>query len=27
VLEDFPHNKKSIYTLFSMSILNCGSVL
>ena len=27
VLEDFPHTKKSIYTLFGMSIRNCGSVL
>jgi len=27
VLEDFPHTKKSIYTLFGISILNCGSVL
>ena len=27
VLEDFPHTKKSIYTLFGMSILNLGTVL
>ena len=27
VLEDFPHTKKSIYTLFGMSIFNLGTVL
>ena len=27
VLENFPHTKKSIYTLFGMSILDSGTVL